>query len=65
MRRVTDDALKAANNTLWFGGGLRYYIKENTCQFAFAYNRAQFPDADSSVKEGTNEFTLQMQVYYY
>ena len=65
MRRVTDEALKAAQNTFWFGGGLRYYIKENNCQFAIAYNRAQFPDADSSVKKGTNEFTFQMQVYYY
>ncbi len=64
MQHFSDDAAKA-NNTLWFGGGIKYYIFENLCNFTLAFNRAQFPDADSNVKNGTNELTLQAQVFYY
>jgi len=64
-RLLTDDTAKINGNQLWFGGGFRYYIKENNAQLAIAYNRAQFPEADSNVRKGTNQFTLQMQVYYY
>lgn len=57
-----------AGNTQWFGGGVRYYVYENICNFTLAYNRVQFPDAPTSgagAKNATNEITLQTQFYYY
>jgi hypothetical protein len=67
MQKFTEDADKAGN-TMWFGGGLRYYVSENVCHFTLAYNRVQFPDAPTSgmgAKNNTNEITLQTQFYYY
>jgi hypothetical protein len=57
-----------AGNTQWFGGGVRYYVYENVCNFTLAYNRARFPDAPTSgtgARNATNEITLQTQFYYY
>src|SRR5262249_14973783 len=67
-RMPSDEAQKPANHILWFGGGLRYFIKDNNCNFTLAYNRAQYPDAPSSgagARNATNQFTLQVQFYYY
>jgi len=66
-RMPTDEAQKPANHILWFGGGLRYFVKENNLNFTLAYNRAQYPDAASGPggRNGTNQFTLQIQFYYF
>src|SRR5262249_29617080 len=66
-RMPTADAQKPANHTLWFGGGLRYFVKDNNCNFTLAYNRAQYPDGASGPggRNATNEFTLAAQFYYY
>jgi hypothetical protein len=63
MQKFAADAAQAGN-TNWFGGGLKYFVKENFCNFTLAYVRAMFPDAPAT-KNGTNELTLQLQVYYY
>jgi hypothetical protein len=57
-----------ANNTFWLGGGVKYYIWDNFCNFTLAFNRQQFPDAPTSgtgAKNAANELTFQTQVYYY
>jgi len=63
MQKFADDANKALN-TNWFGGGVKYYVKENLCNFTLAYIRAMFPDKPDT-KNDTNEITLQVQFYYY
>ena len=55
------------SNTYWFGGGVKYYIWDNYCNFGLAFNRQQFPDAPTSgtgAKNSANEITFQTQVYY-
>jgi SAM-dependent methyltransferase len=51
-------------NQLWFGGGIRYIVQENICNFTLAYNRMQLSNKPDT-RNDTNEFTLQMQFYYY
>ena len=66
-QRFADDA-NQAGNTLWFGGGARYFLYENVCNFTLAYNRAQFPDAPTSgtgARNATSQVTLQAQFNYY
>ena len=65
MKKVADDVNKAQNQ-MWFGGGLKYYVLPgNNCNFTLAYNRIQFPDAASGAPDGQNDVTLQLQVFYY
>src|SRR5262249_52419067 len=67
MLRVTAEAFKPANR-FWFGGGVKYHLFENYCNFTLAYNRQQFPDAPTSgagAKNSTNQFTLAAQFFYY
>jgi Phosphate-selective porin O and P len=67
MQRFADDALKGGNFYL-FGGGIKYYIWENFCNFTLAYNRQQFPDAPTTgtgARNSTNEITFQTQIFYY
>jgi len=55
-------------NRLWYGGGLKYHLYENFCNFTLAYNRSEFPKAPTSgvgAKNSTNEFTFAMQIFYY
>jgi hypothetical protein len=72
MQKFEDDATgkaaptsNAAGNKMWIGGGLKYYVADNMCNFTLAYNRVQYPDADSNAYNGTNEFTLQAQFFYF
>lgn len=61
------DAAKVASRR-WYGGGLKYHVAENSCNFTFAYNRQEFPEAPTSgmgAKNSTNQFTFAMQVFYY
>src|SRR5262249_50075267 len=62
MQPFSDDANKAGN-TLWFGGGLKYFVKENFCNFTLAYMRASRPDKPATAND-TNEITMQAQFYY-
>lgn len=70
-QKFSDDVVVAGvsgpnpNNTYWVGGGIKYYIWENFCNFTVAFNRQQFPDASSTQHNGANEFTFQTQVFYY
>jgi len=57
---TADGAIKQ----FWFGGGFRYFIQENIMNFTLAYERSQFSNAGAT-RNSTNEFTLQMQFYYY
>jgi hypothetical protein len=63
-RRVSDDANKALN-TLQFGGGLRWFIRESFCHLTLAFNRDQRPDAAPGAPKGTNQFVLQVQTFYF
>ena len=63
-RRVSDDVNKALN-TLQFGGGLRWYIRESFCHLTLAFNRDQRPDAAPGAAKGTNQFVLQLQTFYF
>jgi hypothetical protein len=58
-------ALGVAGSKLWFGGGLKYFILENVCNFTLFYQRTQFPDADDTKINGINTFVFQTQLYYY
>jgi hypothetical protein len=62
-KRFSDEAAHPGN-TVWMGGGFKYYVAEASCNFTFAYNRAQFPDAGEN-KNSTNQLTAQMQLFYY
>ena len=68
MQKFADDAVGQsgpAGNKLWFGAGLKYYVAESNLNFTLAYNRVQFPDADETAVNSTNQFTMQMQAFYY
>ena len=67
-QRFADDELMtagAAGNKIWFGGGLKYYLAEARANFTLAYQRLQFPEADSAAVNATNQLTLQMQLFYF
>ncbi len=68
MQQFADDAVGesgAAGNKRWFGGGIKYFLAENSFNFTLAYQRVQYPDADGSAVNDTNQFTLQMQAFYF
>jgi hypothetical protein len=58
-------------NILWFGGGVKYHLVENLCNFTLAYNRMQLPNIDEmpqmpgDARTSTNQFTFAAQVLYY
>jgi hypothetical protein len=65
------DPLKMGN-IFWFGGGVKYHLIENLCNFTLAYNRMQLPDVKDIVttmpaesRTSTNQFTFAAQVLYY
>lgn len=64
---LSSEALKPLNRR-FYGGGFKYHLAENLCNFTFAYNRQEFQDAPTSgmgAKNATNQFTVAMQVFYY
>jgi len=63
-KRVSDDVNKA-QNTIQFGGGLKWFIHESFCNFTLAYNRDQRPDVAPGAPKGTNQIILQLQTYYF
>jgi hypothetical protein len=63
-KKVSDDINKA-QNTLQFGGGLKWFIQESSCNFTLAYNRDGRPDAAPGAPSGTNQLVLQFQTFYY
>jgi hypothetical protein len=68
MQQFADDAVGesgVAGNKRWFGGGIKYFLAENSFNFTLAYQRIQFPDADDDAVNATNQFTLQMQAFYF
>jgi len=53
---------------IWYGGGLKYHLYENYCNFTLAYNHSSFPNAPTSgegAKNSTNQYTFAMQLYYF
>ncbi|WP_394831408.1 hypothetical protein LVJ94_33340 [Pendulispora rubella] len=55
-------------NRIWYGGGLKYHLYENYCNFTLAFNHSTFPNAPTSgdgAKNSTNQYTFAMQLYYF
>lgn len=68
LQKFASDTVGAsgiAGNKRWFGGGFKYFVAENNLNFTLAYTRTQYPDADASAVNDTNQLTLQMQAYYH
>jgi len=68
VQRFADEALMSAGpagNKIWLGGGLKYYLAEAKANFTLAYQRVQFPEADSATVNPTNQLTLQTQLFYF
>ncbi len=67
LAKYDDDskALGAAGSKMWIGGGVKYFVQESLCNFTLFYQRTQFPDADDTKVNGVNQFTLQLQAFYY
>jgi hypothetical protein len=66
-----NDPLKMGN-IFWYGGGVKYHLIENLCNFTLAYNRMQLPDVTdiittmpSDARTSTNQFTFAAQILYY
>ncbi len=64
LQKYSDDANQAANRR-WLAGGIKYFVWESYCNLTLFYQRIDFPDADPGMVNGTNQFTLQLQVSYY
>ena len=68
LQNFADDAAAEAGTAgtkQWFGGGIKYFVAENSFNFTLAYQRVQYPDADDAAVNPTNQFTLQMQAFYF
>jgi hypothetical protein len=57
-----------AQNQMWFGAGLKYFIATNNMNFTLAWNRTTFPNktlTPTDNRSDANQFTLQAQFFYY
>ena len=55
-------------NQLWFGGGMKYHLYDNGCNFTLRFERSTFPEAPSSgmgARNATNQITFAVQALYY
>ncbi|HKA86450.1 MAG TPA: hypothetical protein VKE22_02255 [Haliangiales bacterium] len=55
-------------NQLWFGGGVKYHLYDNGCNFTLRYERSSYPNAPTTgtgARNSTNQITFAIQALYY
>lgn len=65
--KASTPADETERNILWYGGGMKYHMIDNLCNFTLAYNRMSLPNAPlpDGVRTGANQFTFAAQILYY
>ena len=59
---------ESERNILWYGGGMKYHLLENLCNFTLAYQRMELQNAPAvleATRSSANQFTFAAQLLYY